>query len=122
MESRLTPFGKMVRELRTKKDVLLKYMAEEIGVTSSFASAVETGDRNATTAYAEKVANYFGLSAPDRRKLLDAAADSKGRMSISLQGVSKSQRTVAMAFARKFPSLSETDVEKLLKALGKEEK
>jgi transcriptional regulator with XRE-family HTH domain len=44
----LTPFGKKVRKLRIDVGVTLKSMADAMGVTSSYLSAIETGKRAVT--------------------------------------------------------------------------
>ena len=41
----MTPFGLKVRELRRDRDVTLKKMSEDLGVSSAYFSALEHGHR-----------------------------------------------------------------------------
>ena len=41
----LTAFGKLIRTFRLEKLMRLKDMASDLGVSSAFLSAVETGER-----------------------------------------------------------------------------
>ena len=112
-----TVFGKKVRELRVRRNVLLKEMADGIGVSPSFASGMESGARNVTVTYARQVATYFGLSGPQTDELIQLATDSRNRVSIELRGASMSKRGLAIAFARRFPALSDEEVVKLFEDL-----
>ena len=42
----ITPFGKSLRNIRMDRGMLLKDMAQDLDVTSSYLSAVEVGKRN----------------------------------------------------------------------------
>ena len=44
----ITPFGKSLRNIRMDRGMLLKDMAQDLDVTSSYLSAVEVGKQRAT--------------------------------------------------------------------------
>ncbi|KHF28295.1 Helix-turn-helix domain protein [Anoxybacillus sp. BCO1] len=50
----LTEFGRFCRKLRIDNGELLKHMADKLGVTSSYLSAVENGKRNVPQDWVEK--------------------------------------------------------------------
>ncbi len=59
----MTPFGQKLRELRDKKQVSLKDMASEIGVSSAYLSALEHGKRGKPAWYlVQRIIVYFNLS------------------------------------------------------------
>ena len=45
----LTPFGERVRELRRERGLQLKHMANSLGVSSAYLSALERGERGRPT-------------------------------------------------------------------------
>ncbi len=119
----LTPFGKKVRKLRIDVGVTLKSMADVMGVTSSYLSAIETGKRAVTSQVLDAIVGYFfneGIQARD--ELAQAARDSQQSVEINLSGKNEHAREAAMAFARNFDELSDRDFERLRDLLNKKDK
>lgn len=54
-----TEFGKVIRKLRIDADVTMAVMAAEMGVSPSFLSQVESGNKLLSPAWAEKIYDYF---------------------------------------------------------------
>lgn len=116
----LTPFGKKVRKLRIDVGVTLKSMADAMGVTSSYLSAIETGKRAVTDPVLKSITGYFasnGINAGD--DLAQAARDSQQSVEINLSGKNHNAREVAMAFARNFDELSDEEFTRLRELLTK---
>ena len=65
----LTQFGKELRHIRLDRDEKLKDMAEKLGVTVSYLSAVENGKRNIPDNWIEMIASEYYLSDEDVRNL-----------------------------------------------------
>ncbi|ALB49907.1 helix-turn-helix transcriptional regulator [Cronobacter sakazakii] len=119
----LTPFGKKVRKLRIDVGVTLKSMADAMGVTSSYLSAIETGKRAVTSQVLDSIINYFvGEGIQAREELTKAARDSQQSVEINLSGKTERAREAAMAFARNFDELSDSDFARLRDLLNKKDK
>ena len=58
----LTRFGKKLRTLRLEKDQRLKDMADELGVTAAYLSAVENGKRSVPDLWIGKLSDRYGRS------------------------------------------------------------
>lgn len=119
----LTPFGKKVRKLRIDVGVTLKSMADSMGVTSSYLSAIETGKRAVTDPVLNSIIGYFsGAGVHAKDELAKAARDSQQSVEINLSGKNQNAREVAMAFARNFDELSDEEFTRLRELLTKNNK
>lgn len=118
----LTPFGKQVRKLRIDVGVTLKSMADAMGVTSSYLSAIETGKRAITDQVLNSIISYFGnVGVLANAELAKAARDSQQSVEINLSGKNQNAREVAMAFARNFDELSDDEFARLRELLTKKQ-
>ncbi|ALL19849.1 DNA-binding protein [Enterobacter sp. E20] len=97
-------------------------MADAMGVTSSYLSAIETGKRAVTDPVLKSIISYFsneGVHAGD--DLTKAARDSQQSVEINLSGKNQNAREVAMAFARNFDELSDDEFKRLRELLTKKQ-
>lgn len=117
MNTKLTPFGKAVRKLRIDAGVKIFDMAEFFNRSSAYISAVETGKRNVTREYVDKVIDYFNQFGIDARELVDTIDISQKHYKINLDGESEQSRILVAAFARKFPVLDDKKREKLMELI-----
>ena len=115
----LTAFGKFCRKIRIDHGEIMKDMAEKLGVTSAFLSAVETGKRNAPETWLESLVELYKLTEEQFRELREAFGTSKSDVKFDLRGKSDEDRKVVMAFAREFTSLNEEEKQKILNMLNK---
>lgn len=115
----LTQFGKFTRKLRIDNGELLKEMADKLGVTSSYLSAVETGKRNAPHDWLEKLTALYRLSVEEVAALNSAIEMSQLSVKIDLHNSNARDKNLAMAFAREFKELNEDDKSKILRILRK---
>lgn len=107
MNNTLTEFGAQVRKYRIDVNARLKTMAEELGVSSAYLSAVETGRKRLTTDLVEKSIQFFekrGIAASDLRALA-----SRSVKKIDLDEFDDRSRSAVLAFARTFPSWSDAE-------------
>lgn len=109
----LTPFGQIVRKKRIDKFLTLKEMADALGVSSAFLSAVEMGRKAIPDDWGLKISDYLDLSAEEKKELFEAVEVSKKTIKIDLGGLSPKFRETAFSFARKFPDLSDEDADLL---------
>lgn len=109
----ITEFGKFLRNLRQSHAELLKDMAETLGVSAAFLSAVEAGKKSIPATLVEQLAESYELP-PKQVLLLKQAVDTSQRSAtIDLEGASPEARGVAVALARQFNSLSNDELEML---------
>ncbi len=84
----MTPFGVRVRELRKKKGVNLKQMAEDLGVSSAYLSALEHGHRGRPApGMIMQICGYFGLIWDETEDLKRQAVLSHPRIVVDTAGL-----------------------------------
>ena len=111
----LTQFGKELRHIRLDQDEKLKDMAEKLGVTVAYLSAVENGKRNIPNGWIETIANEYSLDEENVERLEKLAFDGKPEITLNIDKATEGQRNLAYSFARRFKDLSEDDVQSLQK-------
>jgi transcriptional regulator with XRE-family HTH domain len=114
----LTEFGQFLRKLRIDCNELLKDMADKLGVSSSFLSAVETGKRNIPEGWVEKICQYYDLDIFDREGLKVAAIKSARAVTMDLSNMVPERKETALLFARKFVDVDDSAIEVIRKLLN----
>lgn len=94
-------------------DELLKTMAEKLGIASSTLSSIETGRRTPPKGFAERLADTYQLNGDEKAKLQDAVERSRDEIPLRIKDLTSKDQQLAVAFARKFSNLSDTQKEKL---------
>jgi len=103
---KLTPFGKLVRHHRLHKEIALTEMSAAVGVSTAFASAVETGVKRIPNDYPTKVIAALGLTPREAEELREAAEISASEVKILMaKNAPRSDREVVAMFARRFNNL-----------------
>ena len=115
----ITPFGKVLRNLRMDRGTLLKEMAEQLGVTPSYLSSVESGKRNISEDWPQRIGALYGLTASEIEDLEVAAAASTTQIKLDLSQTDRESRELAVAFARSFNELTPEDQKEMLALLKK---
>ncbi len=118
----LTELGKSLRKIRIDRQELLRDMAETLGVSAAYLSAVENGKRNAPQSWAEKIIQSYGLDTYEAAHLREAFEESRDEVRISLQSISTQQRNAAISFAKALEGLSDEDLERIMKVVQKASK
>lgn len=113
----LTSIGKFLRKLRIDNEEILKDMAEKLGVSSAFLSAVENGKKKMPEGWSEKLKNLYSFSPEQEEELQKAIIDTNNVIEISLHNASDNHRALAISFAREFDSLDDETSAQLLKLL-----
>jgi transcriptional regulator with XRE-family HTH domain len=111
----ITPFGKTVRRLRMDKGLRLLDVANRLGKTPSYVSAVETGKRTVTDGFAKAVATAMGLSPSETEEVMRAAIRTRADVTLSFDQLGSEERELVAAFARRVNAqgLNDDDIAKL---------
>ena len=84
----MTPFGARIRTLREEKGVSQKEMAEALGLSAAYLSALEHGRRGAPSwALVQKIVGYFNVIWDEAVKLQLIAASSHPRVVVDTAGL-----------------------------------
>lgn len=119
MQVETTELGKALRKLRIDRSETLGDMAEKLGITSSYLSAIEKGKRPTPDGLTDKISDLYSLGSDIRAELADAADKTLQSVKLSLNGSSDPKREVALCFARSFDDLDDDTAESVLKLLRK---
>jgi transcriptional regulator with XRE-family HTH domain len=118
----LTSIGKFLRKLRIDQGEILKDMADKLGVTVSFLSAVENGKKRMPSAWNEKICDLYHLDVSQRSAFTAAIAETEESIEMNFFEVAMGRRELAVSFARKFRDIDDEQAEAIKKILqgGKE--
>ena len=115
----MTPFGERLRKLRLEKNVTQKHMAQALGVSSAYLSALEHGKRGRPSWHlVQGVIAYFNIIWDDAEDLARLAKISHPRITIDTAGLSPSATELANRLARDIAKLDETKIRKLISTFG----
>ena len=121
MKTKITPFGKLLRQLRIEGEIHMKDMAKALNVSIAQLSALETGKRKITDDYVSEVIKYFAMLKLDTSNIQKTADQSRDAITINLSRSDATSKELISSFARRLPSLSEEDKVKFAKLLNHEE-
>ena len=113
----ITKIGDFLRKLRLDNQQIMKDMAEVLGVSSAFLSAVENGKKSMPDSWCNILKESYKLSDDDVDNLRQAAMESQKSISLNLQSASPSNRQLAVSFARQFDSMDADTSQKILRIL-----
>lgn len=113
----LTEFGKALRKIRIDRQQLLKDMADNLGVSSAYLSAVETGKRRIPQDWVSKIATIYSLDSDSKANLQKAADNSVFDVTISLVNASEEKRNAVLSFARALDGLNDEDLRKIMSSM-----
>lgn len=114
----MTPFGERVRALRAAKGVTQKEMAEALGVSAAYLSALEHGQRGAPSwPMLQKIVGYFNIIWDEADELQRLAESSHPRVVIDTAGLSADATLLANRLAMGIDRLEDGDLHTLLETL-----
>lgn len=116
----MTPFGEAVRRLRGQRGVTQKEMAEALGVSPAYLSALEHGHRSMPSwDFLQRVIGYFNIIWDEAEHLQKLAALSHPRITIDTSGLSPRATEVANRMASQIHQLGEDDLSDILDTLSR---
>lgn len=111
----LTNFGKALRKIRIEHEVTLGDLGELLNCSASFISALETGKKAVPPNFLNDISKQLKLSTAEQMELTRAAALQVKEVSLGLNNRSDKAKELAVAFARRFETMSEEEIAKTLK-------
>jgi len=116
----MTPFGDRMRKLRSERGITLKEMAEALGVSSAYLSALEHGKRGRPGWHLiQRIIAYFNIIWDEADEVVRLARISHPRITIDTSGLSPSATELANRLADDIGKLDGTTLEELLGALNR---
>ena len=114
----MTPFGARLRQLREDRGIRLKDMAEELGVSATYLSALEHGRRSKPNwSFIQRVIHYFNIIWDEADELQRLADVSNPKITVETAGLPPKATELANRLARDIGTLTEADLDALLETL-----
>ena len=111
----MTPFGKKIRELRERQGITMKKMADDLGVSSAYLSALEHGNRGRPgPGLILQVCGYFDLMWEEADELKGLARLSHPRIVVDTAGLSPKATELANLLAQNIQDLDEDTIDWVL--------
>jgi transcriptional regulator with XRE-family HTH domain len=116
----MTPFGDRMRKLRAERGVTLKDMADALGVSSAYLSALEHGKRGRPGWHLiQRILAYFNIIWDDAEEVVRLARISHPRVTIDTSGLSPQATELANRLADDIGRLEDAALQELLVILDK---
>jgi transcriptional regulator with XRE-family HTH domain len=116
----MTPFGDRMRKLRTERGVTLKEMAEALGVSSAYLSALEHGKRGRPGWHLiQRILAYFNIIWDEAAEVVRLARISHPRITIDTSGLAPKATELANRLADEIGKLDPATLDELLATLAR---
>ena len=114
----MTPFGSKLRALRAARGLSAKAMADGLGVSPAYLSALEHGHRGRPNRrFVHRVCQYLGIIWDEAEELQRLADLSHPRVTVDTAGLSPAATELANRLAAQIDDLPAETVDRLLAAL-----
>lgn len=116
----MTPFGARLRELRQARGMTMTAMAEAIGVSPAYLSALEHGRRGRPTwDLLQRIIGHLNIIWDEAEELERLADLSHPRVVIDTEGLSPKATEFANRLAERIGDLDEALVDRLIDLVGR---
>ena len=117
-----TEYGKILRKIRIDCGEVLGDMAENLEISSSYLSSIETGSRNVPQNFTDIISEKYGLQKSIIKKLRKAEVSNLKEVKLPFNDkISNMRKETAVIFARTFNNINDDDMEKIRAILVKRE-
>ena len=113
----MTENVKFLKKIRIERGEVLYTMANKLGVTPSFLSAVELGKKKMPYEWNVKIRTAYQLTPAQEKELDEAIAASEKAVVIDFEGASTDAKRLAVSFARSFDDLTDEQIEAIKKLM-----
>ena len=111
----MTPFGTKIRELRERRGITMKKMADDLGVSSAYLSALEHGNRGRPgPGLILQVCGYFDLTWEEADELKRLARLSHPRAVVDTSGLSPKATELANLLSQNIQDMDEDTIDWVL--------
>lgn len=115
----MTPFGERLRALRRDRGETGRALAQALGVSPAYLSALEHGHRGRPSRrLVELICQHYGIIWDEAEELQRIARGSHPRVVIDTSGLSPTHVALANGLAQKIRQLQEAEAASLLGQLG----
>ena len=119
----MTPFGDRMRKLRGERGVTLKAMAEAIGVSPAYLSALEHGKRGRPGWHLiQRILSYFNIIWDEAEDVARLARISHPRIAIDTSGLNPKATELANRLADEIGKLDIAALEEMMALLDRRKK
>lgn len=116
----MTPFGDRMRKLRAERGITLKEMAEALGVSSAYLSALEHGKRGRPGWHLiQRILAYFNIIWDEADEVVRLARISHPRITIDTSGLNPRATELANRLADEIGKLDAATLDELLVVIGR---
>jgi transcriptional regulator with XRE-family HTH domain len=116
----MTPFGDRMRKLRAERGVTQKDMAESIGVSSAYLSALEHGKRGRPGWHLiQRILTYFNIIWDDAEDVVRLARISHPRIAIDTSGLNPKATELANRLADDIGKLDTATLDEMMTVLDR---
>jgi transcriptional regulator with XRE-family HTH domain len=116
----MTPFGDRMRKLRAERGITLKEMADGLGVSSAYLSALEHGKRGRPGWHLiQRILTFFNIIWDDAEDVVRLARISHPRITIDTSGLSPRATELANRLADDIGRLDAAALDELLSVLDR---
>jgi HTH-type transcriptional regulator, competence development regulator len=113
----ITKFGRFVRHLRLDHDIILKSMADLLGVSPAMLSGVENGKKSVPLDWERKIVIGYQLDVEQQKELHDAILESINQVRLETKGASLDKVDLVVSFARNFEKMSDEKMKAMMELL-----
>lgn len=114
----MTPFGRRIRELRAERGVTQRQMAQALGVSAAWLSALEKGNRGRPNwEFLQRIIAYFNIIWDDADELVELARISHPRIVVDTARLSEEATEFANLVAEHIGELGAEDLRELIHEL-----
>ena len=116
----MTPFGDRMRKLRAERGLTLKEMADAIGVSSAYLSALEHGKRGRPGWHLiQRILTFFNIIWDDAEEVVRLARISHPRITIDTSGLNPKATELANRLADDIGRLDASALDELIGVLDR---
>ena len=118
----VTEYGKILRKIRIDCGEVLGDMAENLEISSSYLSSIETGSRNVPQNFTDLISERYSLQKTIIKELRKAEISNLKEVKLPFNDkISYMRKETAVIFARTFNNINDDDMEKIRAILVKRE-
>ena len=118
----VTEYGKILRKIRIDCGEVLGDMAENLEISSSYLSSIETGSRNVPQNFTDLISERYELQKSIIKQLRKAEVSNLKEVKLPFNDkISNMRKETAVIFARTFNNIDDDDMEKIRAILVKRE-